>query len=254
MFTVDAVERLGARKWRERGRPGPTVNRVFTVDAVEGLGVGWAQLTCLKLLSRLLRGGSLLTDCELRLAADLSDVFSNTNSGVLALATEDTWGGGQGKTVVLTLMSGGPLGMGLMVVDLTTWPGWGLGGGRAGPSTASTPLTCVTLLEVRCWAELGGFCTSTPLTDGTRHGVICWVEGHGTGVAPEPVCGPGSTPPESVLARERVGRLISIKLGTGLSPRSLTGLAGGGGAGVPDGGVLSSCLPPRSRFLRLYMW
>ena len=187
---------------------------------MEELTVGGVQLTRLKLLCCLLREG----DCELRLAAVASDVLKDANSGALSLATDDTWGGGQDKTGALTLMPGVALEMGLMVVELILWPGWGLGGGRAGPSIALTPLTCVAWLEVSCWVEMRGFKASTLLTGGTRRGVACWVEAQGAGAAPGPDWGPGPTLPEStllpvpVLTRDWVGRLISIELGDKLAP------------------------------------
>ena len=68
------------------------------------LTIGRVQLTCLKLLCCLLGEGWLLADCELRLATVVSDALKEANSGVLSLATDHTWGGGQGKTDALTLM------------------------------------------------------------------------------------------------------------------------------------------------------
>ena len=102
---------------------------------MEELTVGGVQYSLLKLLCSLLREGWLLADCELTLAAVASDVLNDANSGALFLVTGDTWRGGQGKSVVLALMTGVALEMGLMVLALIMWPSWGLGWGRAGPFT-----------------------------------------------------------------------------------------------------------------------
>ena len=143
---------------------------------MEELTVGGVQSSLLKLLCSLLREGWLLADCELRLAAVASDTLNDANSGALSLVTGDTCGGELGKAVVLALMTGVAKAMGLMMLELIVWPGWGLCWGRAGPSIALTLLTGVTSLEMICWVEIQGLGAVTLLTGATRRGVACWVE------------------------------------------------------------------------------
>ena len=93
--------------------------------------------------------------------------------------TGETWAGEtgeQGIAVVLTLMTGVALEMGLLVVELMTWPNWGLGCGGGGAPGALTLLTGVTRHGVTCWVEKLGLDALTLLTGVTRRGVTCWVE------------------------------------------------------------------------------
>ena len=85
------------------------------------------------------------------------------------------------NAVVLAPMTGVALEIGVLVLELIMWAGWGMGWGSAWPSISLTLMTGVTWMEMICWVEMHGLGVLTLLIVVTRSGVACWVEKQGVG-------------------------------------------------------------------------